>query len=172
MAFSARASLSLSSLVLMILIASTYLTATEVSSSILFSVHAAESMVSVAVFIGDGFPGRFTTDLSPLRLYLICGFTGNVFSHVFAPKTVSVGASTALFGLIGAQAIFIYKNRRIMRNYRAALRNIAFVLVVNLMIGLSGGIDNWGHLGGLAGALEQPVLVLQRGPGLKYPALW
>ena len=100
-----------------------------------------------------------------LRLYLICGFTGNVFSHVFAPKTVSVGASTALFGLIGAQAIFIYKNRRIMRNYRAALRNIAFVLVVNLMIGLSGGIDNWGHLGGLAGGT---LLAWMCGPEIAF----
>ena len=88
-----------------------------------------------------------------LRLYLICGFSGNVFSFVFAPRVLSVGASTALFGLIGAQALFIYKNRRILRNYKAALRNIAFVLIVNLMIGMSGGIDNWGHLGGLAGGL-------------------
>ena len=88
-----------------------------------------------------------------LRFYLICGFSGNVFSHVFAPKTVSVGASTALFGLVGAQVMFLYKNRRILRNYKSALRNIGFVLVVNLMLGLSGGIDNWGHLGGLAGGL-------------------
>ena len=88
-----------------------------------------------------------------LRFYLICGFTGNVFSHVFAPNVVSVGASTALFGLIGAQAMFLYKNRHILRNYRNALRNIGFVLVVNLLFGLSGGIDNWGHLGGLAGGL-------------------
>ena len=88
-----------------------------------------------------------------LRLYLICGFSGNVFSHVFAPKAVSVGASTALFGLIGAQAMFLYKNRRILRNYKKALQNIGFVIVVNLLMGLSGGIDNWGHLGGLAGGL-------------------
>ena len=88
-----------------------------------------------------------------LRFYLICGFTGNVLSHVVAPRTVSVGASTALFGLVGAQAMFLYKNRRILRNYRMALRNIGFVLVINLLLGLSGGIDNWGHLGGLIGGL-------------------
>jgi rhomboid protease GluP len=88
-----------------------------------------------------------------LRFYLICGFSGNVLSHVAAPQTVSVGASTALFGLIGAQAMFLYKNRRILRNYRNALRNIGFVLVVNLLLGLGGGIDNWGHLGGLIGGL-------------------
>lgn len=100
-----------------------------------------------------------------LRFYLICGFTGNVFSHVFAPKTVSVGASTAMFGLIGAQAMFLYKNRRILRNYRMALRNIAFVLVMNLLIGLSGGIDNWGHLGGLAGGT---LLAWMCGPEMAF----
>jgi len=88
-----------------------------------------------------------------LRFYLITGFAGNVFSFIFAPRVISVGASTALFGLIGAQAMFLYKNRRILKNYKAALRNIAFVLVVNLLMGLSGGIDNFGHLGGLLGGL-------------------
>ena len=100
-----------------------------------------------------------------LRFYLICGFTGNVFSHVFAPQTVSVGASTALFGLVGAQAMFLYKNRALLRNYRAALQNIAFVLVVNLAIGLSGGIDNWGHLGGLVGGL---LLAWMCGPEIAF----
>ncbi len=100
-----------------------------------------------------------------LRFYLIAGFAGNVFSHVFAPNTVSVGASTALFGLIGAQAMFLYKNRRILRNYKNALRNIGFVLVVNLLIGLSGGIDNWGHLGGLAGGT---LLAWLCGPELAF----
>ena len=88
-----------------------------------------------------------------LRFYLITGFAGNVLSHIAAPQTVSVGASTALFGLIAAQAMFLYKNRRILRNYKAALQNIALVLVVNLMLGMRGGIDNWGHLGGLIGGL-------------------
>ena len=84
-----------------------------------------------------------------LRFYLITGFGGNVLSHIAAPKTVSVGASTALFGLIAAQAMFIYKNRAILRNYKSALQNIGLVIVMNLALGMKGGIDNWGHLGGL-----------------------
>lgn len=88
-----------------------------------------------------------------LRFYLITGFTGNVVSHIAAPQTVSVGASTALFGLIAAQAMFLYKNRRILRNYKSALQNIGFVIIVNLLLGMNGGIDNWGHIGGLLGGL-------------------
>ena len=34
-----------------------------------------------------------------------------------------------------------------------ALSNIVMVAAVNLFIGLSPGIDNWGHIGGLLGGL-------------------
>ena len=88
-----------------------------------------------------------------LRFYLVTGFTGNVVSHIASPSAISVGASTALFGLIAAQAMFLYKNRRILRNYKRSLQNIGFVIVVNLLLGMQGGIDNWGHLGGLLGGL-------------------
>ena len=103
--------------------------------------------------------------LNFLRFYLITGFAGNVVSHVAAPKTVSVGASTALFGLIAAQAMFLYKNRAILRNYKRALQNIGFVIVMNLALGLGGGIDNWGHLGGLLSGLLLAWLI---GPEISF----
>lgn len=91
--------------------------------------------------------------LSFLRLYLITGFGGNVLSYILSPYSISVGASSALFGLIGAQAMLLYKNRRIIRNYRAMMQNIIFVVVINLFIGMQGGIDNWAHLGGFVTGL-------------------
>ncbi len=91
--------------------------------------------------------------LSFLRLYLITGFGGNVLSYILSPYSISVGASSALFGLIGAQAMLLYKNRRIIRNYRAMMQNIVFVVVINLFIGMQGGIDNWAHLGGFVTGL-------------------
>ena len=60
---------------------------------------------------------------------------------------------TILSGLIALLSMFLYKNRRILRNYKSALQNIGFVLIVNLLLGLNGGIDNWGHIGGLLGGL-------------------
>lgn len=100
-----------------------------------------------------------------LRLYLISGFAGNVLSHIASPRTISVGASTALFGLIAAEAMFLWKNRHMIMNYKHALRNIGFILIINLMLGLSGGIDNWGHLGGLFGGLLLSYLI---GPEFIY----
>ena len=84
-----------------------------------------------------------------LILYLITGFGGNVFSYIFSPQTISVGASSSLFGLIAAQGFLIYKNKNFIRQYRKAIQNVVSVVVLNLVIGLSSGIDNWGHLGGL-----------------------
>ncbi|MEW6406607.1 MAG: rhomboid family intramembrane serine protease [Chloroflexota bacterium] len=85
-------------------------------------------------------------------LYSISGFAGNVFSMMFT-QAASLGSSTAIFGLLGAQGIFIYQNRQFFGKpiTRAALSRIIQVAAINLLIGLSPGIDNWGHVGGLIG---------------------
>jgi rhomboid protease GluP len=94
---------------------------------------------------------RFYGHTRFLALYLVSGFTGFVVSYLFTSAR-SVGASTAIFGLLGAYAVFIYRNQAVFgRNSRRVLRNLGQVLVINLIIGLSPGIDNWGHLGGLIG---------------------
>jgi len=86
-------------------------------------------------------------------LYFVTAFGGNVFSYLFSPKA-SLGASTAIFGLIAAQGIFIYANRFLFGSQaRAMLTNVIGIVIINLFLGLSPGIDNWGHLGGLIGGL-------------------
>jgi rhomboid protease GluP len=91
--------------------------------------------------------GRF------LLLYLLSGFAGNVVSFVMSDNP-SVGASTAIFGLVAAQGVFIYRNRQFFGSRaRGILMNIVFILGINLVLGLSPMIDNWGHLGGLLGGL-------------------
>ena len=88
-----------------------------------------------------------------LLLYLLSGFAGNVASFIFS-SAPSLGASTAIFGLIGAQGIFIYRNRQMFAGRaRAALTQIVFIAALNLAIGTMPGIDNWGHVGGLAAGL-------------------
>ncbi len=88
-----------------------------------------------------------------LLLYLIAGFTGNVLSFVLSPNP-SLGASTSVFGLVAAEAVFIYTNRKLFgERARGMLVNLGVVILVNLALGLQPGIDNWGHLGGLAGGL-------------------
>jgi len=88
-----------------------------------------------------------------IGLYLIGGLWGNTLSFLLSPNP-SLGASTAIFGLIAAQGVYVYKNRHLLGpSARPMLMNIVMVIVVNLMLGLSPGIDNWGHMGGMLGGL-------------------
>lgn len=87
-------------------------------------------------------------------LYILGAFAGNVSSFLFTDG-YSVGASTAIFGLIGAEGVFLYQNRKLFADrFRSAIGNVIFIAAINLfLIGSLPGIDNWGHIGGLVGGL-------------------
>jgi rhomboid protease GluP len=110
---------------------------------IFFNMYA---LFSIGSFLERQFGhGRF------LLLYFLGAFAGNVFSFLLTDG-YSVGASTAVFGLIAAEGVFFYQNRKIFGGQaKQAIGNAVFIIAVNLFIGLSPGIDNWGHVGGLLG---------------------
>ena len=88
-----------------------------------------------------------------LALYLLAGVFGNVLSFLFTAEP-SLGASTSIFGLIAAQAIYVYRNRTFFgRAAQPMLINMVIIIFINLAIGLIPGIDYWGHVGGLIGGL-------------------
>ncbi len=53
-------------------------------------------------------------------LYIFAGVCGNYASYVHDPAVPSVGASTALFGLLGALAVFFWRERAAAGPFRAA----------------------------------------------------
>jgi len=88
-----------------------------------------------------------------LAIYFIAGLAGGVASYAFSAYP-AVGASGAIFGLIGALAVFYYTSRELLGNAaRQQLGSLITVIMINLFIGFSSGglIDNFAHLGGLAG---------------------
>jgi rhomboid protease GluP len=96
---------------------------------------------------------RFYGKWSYLMLYLVAGVAGNVFSYMFSTYN-SLGASTAIFGLLAAEGVFLYQHRDLFgESARRSLLNVIFIAVINFVIGLSPGIDNWGHLGGFVGGI-------------------
>ena len=103
-----------------------------------------------------------------LALYTLAGLGGSVASYLLSPAP-SVGASGAIFGLIGGLGVFFFLNRRALGEFgRAQVQSIVSIAVINLIIGFSaqGIIDNWGHLGGLlvgvlVGAALAPRLRLE-----------
>jgi rhomboid protease GluP len=113
--------------------------------------HIAFNMYALFIF-GPGLERHFGR-LRFLALYLLSGFAGNVTSFIFSPAN-SLGSSTAVFGLIGAQGVFLYLNRDLFAGMaRQAIGQIVTIAAINLFIGLSPGIDNWGHIGGLVGGI-------------------
>lgn len=84
-----------------------------------------------------------------LVIYLLAGICGVLLSLVMSPNP-SVGASGAIFGLLGCLAVFLFLHRAMFGEFGAAqLRQLVIVALANLLLGLSPGIDNWGHVGGL-----------------------
>lgn len=107
----------------------------------------------------EGFFGRARF----LAVYFIAGLAGSVASFAFSPYYASgVGASGAIFGLIGALAVYFGMYRRLFgKRGNLQFWNIIVVVVLNLGLGFSGllPIDNSAHIGGLvAGALVGYVL--------------
>jgi len=84
-------------------------------------------------------------------VYLACGIAGNVLATVFGPQTLVVGASGAIFGLVGL--LIVHSGRRGGfggRQLRSRLVQWAFFMfVISLMPGISFAAHAGGFLGGL-----------------------
>ena len=120
-------------------------------SSYTLPLHIGFNMYALYI-IGVGLERRFG-HARFFWLYILSGFAGSVFSFLFSSAD-SIGASGAIFGLIGAEGIFLYQNRKLLgKQVRRAINNVIFIVVLNLLLGLSPGIDNWAHVGGLMGGL-------------------
>ena len=86
-------------------------------------------------------------------LYVVAGLGGSVASFWFsAPNVVGIGASGAIFGLMGAYVV-------VGRALRADISQVLGLIAINVVIGfVGGGIDWRAHLGGLAtGALVAAI---------------
>jgi len=89
-----------------------------------------------------------------LAIYLISGVTGVLLSYLMT-RSLSAGASGAIFGIVGAMIAFGLRNRGTPGlNVRAQLQSMLWIVAVNAVWGVAQpGIDNWGHAGGLLGGL-------------------
>jgi len=84
-----------------------------------------------------------------LLIYLVTGIISIIASFAFAPQDVSVGASGAIFGIVGAYSVFMLVHRKAFR--RGGIPVIIWLMVVigiNLGLGLViPNVDNYAHLG-------------------------
>jgi membrane associated rhomboid family serine protease len=118
-------------------------------------VHLALNMLAVLVF-GSELErqlGRWRF----LVLYLLSALGGAASIQLFGdPLRPVAGASTAIYGLLGALGVLMIVRRQ-------DLRGLLTLLAINVVISFLPGISLLGHLGGLAvGALTAGIMVATR----------
>ncbi|ONK76929.1 uncharacterized protein A4U43_C02F1350 [Asparagus officinalis] len=110
-------------------------------------IHILANMLSL-LFIGIRLEQEFGFAKIGL-LYAISGFGGSLMSALFLkPNDISVGASGALFGLLGSMLSELLTNWSIYVYKFAALFILIFIIVINLALGLFPQVDNFAHIGG------------------------
>ncbi|XP_021906620.1 RHOMBOID-like protein 5 isoform X2 [Carica papaya] len=126
-------------------------------------IHLLANMLSL-LFIGI----RLEQEFGFLRiglLYVISGFGGSLMSCLNQKRertTISVGASGALFGLLGAMLSELITNWTIYENKCAALTTLILIIGLNLAVGFVPHVDNSAHIGGfLTGFLLGFVLLVR-----------
>lgn len=86
-----------------------------------------------------------------LIIYLVSGLSGSLLSCVLN-NNLSLGASGAIFGLMGCLLYFGYHYRLYLGT--VLIRQIVPIIILNLIIGFTTtGIDNAAHIGGLVGGI-------------------
>ncbi|MCY4654948.1 MAG: rhomboid family intramembrane serine protease [Dehalococcoidia bacterium] len=92
-----------------------------------------------------------------LVIYILAGLAGSITSYVFnlsaTPNAIGVGASGAVFGILGALVAFFLSNRGLLGKMgRQTLIGLLALAAINLAVGFAmPGIDNFAHIGGFVG---------------------
>ena len=96
------------------------------------------------------FVERIFGHLRFLLIYFVTGVISIIASFYFSPQEISVGASGAIFGLVGAYSLFVFIHRRAFpRGGILALTWLVLIIGINLGIGLIiPNVDNYAHVGG------------------------
>jgi rhomboid protease GluP len=86
-----------------------------------------------------------------LAVYLASGIAASLATIWYHAKINSTGASGAIFGLYGFMLALLLSKKLVLdkSDRRAMLGLIIYLVLSNLLSGLSGNIDNIAHVGGL-----------------------
>lgn len=121
---------------------------------------------------------RFYGHIRFALVYFLGGLAGSILSVMLnGPNVQSVGASGAVFAIVGAEIAFLYHHRKLLGQVaQSRLRQLIIIAGLNFAIGFASSltpsavsIDNWGHVGGFVGGLAlawliTPVFNLKRHP--------
>lgn len=112
-----------------------------------------------------------------MLIYLLGGLAGSVASILLGgPQSYSVGASGAVFAILGAELVYLYQHRRLLgARGRAQMQSVITFMIINFAYGAlttfssTIRVDNWAHLGGVLGGAVLawfigPLFIVRRHP--------
>lgn len=106
--------------------------------------------------------------LGPVKyfiLYILSGVGGSTLSYIqmiySGDYAVAAGASGAIFGIVGALLWVVICNKGHYETLTG--KGLVVMILLCLYYGIStGGVDNWGHIGGLFGGFFVGILFYKR----------
>ena len=120
-------------------------------------IHLLSNMFALLLFGATVENNKSISKIKFLIIYFISGLIGNLFSLIFLPlDAISLGASGAIFGLIGVVFTIIATDDRSLLFF--ALFYLAFFITTSLMP----GINFWAHIFGLLGGILLGYLFYSR----------
>lgn len=115
----------------------------------------------VALALVGGYVEHESGSLRFLIIFFACGFAGALSNLFFGLFTVGVGASGAVFGLLGVAVILIINNRRQDSQFIIFfVMGFFLLLIFNWLLGDVVGADHASHMGGLICGLIMGLIQL------------
>ncbi|CAJ2675197.1 unnamed protein product [Trifolium pratense] len=103
-------------------------------------------------------------EFGPLRIgiiYILSAFVGALVASLFLQNIPVVGASGALFGLLGTLLSELVWNKKFHNNKITEIASLVFVFVCNFLLGFLPYVVNFSNIGGfISGFLLGTVLLL------------
>lgn len=81
-------------------------------------------------------------------IYFISGIGGYIWSGIFAPSLIAMGADPAVYGLLGVMLVELFQSWQIVPKPGQELAKLGCFIFISLFIGTFPQIDNWSHIGG------------------------
>jgi membrane associated rhomboid family serine protease len=107
-------------------------------------IHLFSNTIALLLFGATVETNKVFSRLEFVLTYFISGFIGNIFSLFLLPfDTISLGASGAIFGLIGVALIIVLTDNRALLPF--ALLYIGYFVIASF----TPGINIWAHIFGL-----------------------
>lgn len=125
--------------------------------------HLTNNMI-VLLFIGDNLEramGKWKFLITYLASGVLAGAASVFYNMVKFNNIISIGASGAIFGVVGAMAYIVTVNRGRLENI--STRQLVMFVIFSLYGGLtSKGVDNTAHIGGLISGFILAALLYRK----------